>query len=108
MIEGISCCSSVQKKERTTMSLTHLAHMAERRPGLLAGTLSAYQHNHHLDDQGLAARLQCSIEQLVRLKLCQYPRPDQRQHDLEQIATSLHLDAAKLAAVLIHDAPDAS
>ena len=81
-------------------SLSNLARMAEARAGFVAGPLAAYQRAHTLDDQGLAEVLHCPIETLVHLRLCQLPRPDHYNQDIERLAAHVSASPAALAHVL--------
>jgi hypothetical protein len=82
------------------MSLSNLARMAQARAGFIAGPLAAYQQTHNLDDHALAEQLHCSVEDLVHLRLCQLPRPDHYDQDIERIAAHVHADPAALTQVL--------
>jgi hypothetical protein len=75
-------------------SLQHLASLAAQRSGLCAGALAAYQVQSGANDEELAARLTCTAEQLMRLRLCEIP---QDHKDAVQIAAHLGMDAGPLA-----------
>ena len=80
--------------------LTTLVNLAAQHGLLLAATLSNYQQQHKLDDVALAAQLQCSLEDLVHLKLCENPRPNHFEEDVARIAQHVHADAPALAQLL--------
>jgi 3-deoxy-D-manno-octulosonic-acid transferase len=78
------------------MSLSRLAKQTEHHPGFIAAHLATYQQEHHMDDQALAEMLGATDAQLTHLKLCQLPRHDHRQQDIQCIAEHLHIDTAVL------------
>jgi hypothetical protein len=82
-------------------SLDRLVQLAQERPTLLAGPLFLYQEQERLDDQSLAALLQCELEALPRLALCERPRPAPHfREDVERIAAYIHADMLQLAMVI--------
>ena len=80
--------------------LANLAHMAEARASFIAGPLADYQRTHALDDNRLAKLLHCTVSDLVHLRLCQLPRPNDYDQDLARIASLVHADLAALAQVI--------
>lgn len=85
----------------STLSLHRLALLARTRPALLANILALYQEQEELSDEQLATLLQCDVESLPKLALCERPReaPYFRQ-DVERIAAYIHADVKQLANVL--------
>lgn len=82
-------------------SLEFLARLAEERSNLLAGPLSLYKKQEGLDDQQLAALLQCEPTALARLALCERPRPAPYfRQDVQRIATYIHADFMQLAMLI--------
>ncbi len=84
-----------------TPSIDRLAMRARKNAHLLAGPIALYKEQEGLDDQQLAALLQCEVESLSRLVLCERPReaPHFRE-DVERIAQYIHADTMQLALVI--------
>jgi hypothetical protein len=81
-----------------TSSLAHLVALAERRQGLLASLFAIYKQQKGRDNQQLAETLGCDLETLLRLALCERPRPAPHfRQDVEQIAQHLHMNPLQLA-----------
>ena len=82
-------------------SIDHLASLARKHSNLLAGPIALYKEQEGLDDQQLAAMLQCEVESLPRLALCERPReaPHFRE-DVERIAHYIHADTMQLALLI--------
>lgn len=82
-------------------SLDRLALLAQGRPNLLAGPLALYKEQEKLDDQQLAAMLGCEPAALLRLALCERPRPAPYfRQDVERIANYIHADMMQLAMLI--------
>ena len=82
-------------------SFDRLALLAQRSPHLLAGPLALYKEQEGLDDQQVAALLRCEPEALLRLALCERPRPAPHfREDVERIATYIHADMMQLARLI--------
>jgi hypothetical protein len=77
-----------------------LALQAEQQSNLLAPVLRAYLTCEHLDAQQLAHRLGCPIEVLPRLWLCDKPRADHFEADIQRIADTCSVDAEELAQII--------
>jgi hypothetical protein len=80
--------------------LSNLARQAEERPGLIASRLATYQQAKQLDDADLATQLDCTVDNLIHLRLCSLPRPDHFDEDVQSIAEYAHADPAALAQIL--------
>jgi hypothetical protein len=83
---------------------SHLEHLARRvadAPDFLACALAEYARSERLEDAALAARLGCSVETLLRLRLCRMPRSEAPifWQDVERIAQHFSVDADLLAEV---------
>jgi hypothetical protein len=84
-----------------TPSLQRLASLARTRPALLAGPLTLYKEQEGLSDEQLASLLQCDIDALPKLALCERPRKAPHfRVDVERIATYIHADVTQLARVI--------
>ena len=82
-------------------SLARLKRIAKTHPNFLAHLFSIYQESHGLSDEQFAAFLECSIDALPGLALCQRPRPAPIfQQDIERIAQHFHVNATHLASVI--------
>ena len=81
-------------------SLCTLANLAAKRGVLLAAILTHYQQRHQRSDAELASHLQMTGEQLLHLKLCEVPRTDHFDEDVERIAEHVHANAVMLSLVL--------
>jgi hypothetical protein len=82
----------------------YLAHLAERladAPDFLACALAEYARSERLEEAALAARLACSVEALMHLRLCRMPREQAPLfwQDVERIASRFSLDAESLAEI---------
>ena len=77
----------------------HLRRLAQRaiatRPGLLLATALA-----EFDDDTIAERLGCDVAAVLRLRLCQPPRPDRWAADVAAIAAAIGCPPAALATLL--------
>lgn len=87
--------------EKYKPSLARLKRIAQRHPNFLAYLFSVYQEYNGLSDEQLAVFLECSIDALPGLALCQRPRPfpDFRQ-DVERMAQHYHVNATRLAQLV--------
>jgi len=63
----------------------------------LAAKLAAYQQYHELNDRQLADLLNCSLDNLARLRLGRVPTTSQ---EIAQVAARGHVDASSLASIL--------
>jgi hypothetical protein len=79
-----------------------LGRRAQDDPFFLAAALADYAQSEGLDEEGLAAMLNCSIETLNRLRLCRRPVPtaDAYWADVTRIATRFGVKAEALAEVV--------
>jgi hypothetical protein len=82
--------------------LERLARRVAGDPFFLASVLARYAESHGLDDDALAARLDCSAETLMHLRLCRNPDPlpPQFWSDVERIAGKFRVDADLLAQMI--------
>lgn len=64
-------------------SFETLVHLAEKRGVLLASVLAIYQQRYNLSDAQLSEQLHCTMENLIHLKLCDVPRSDHFQEDVQ-------------------------
>lgn len=90
-----------------TKRVAALARRIEDDEFFLASALADYARMEHLDEQGLAKALGCSVEGLVSLRLCRRPRPQPEffRKDVDQIASRFGAKAEVLAEVVRrHDA----
>jgi hypothetical protein len=81
-------------------SFETLVRLAVEKGVLLASVLARYQQEHHIDDAQLSHRLDCTLDSLIHLKLCEVPRPDHFQEDVQRIADHVQANAVVLAQVL--------
>jgi transcriptional regulator with XRE-family HTH domain len=82
-----------------------LALQAEQHDGLLAPMLRAYLKRKGLTAQDLAIQLDCSLDALARLWLCEQPKADQFAADVQRIAFYIGVNAKTLARLLEDIAP---
>jgi hypothetical protein len=89
-------------KTNPTPSLVRAAQRAINSPFFLANTLQVYQRIHHLDNETLAALLECQVDDLPRLALCRRPVTEQQEftRDIALLAHRFHLQADQLAAII--------
>jgi hypothetical protein len=80
--------------------LKSLALQVEQHSILLAPVLRAYMNRQHLDALQLAQLLHCSVEVLPRLWLCDKPRADYFEADIQRIAAACGVNAEVLAHML--------
>lgn len=87
--------------EQYQPSLTRLARLAESRRSLMSSLMQLYREREGMDDEQLAAFLQCDTDALPRLALCRRPRqaPDFRG-DIEAIAARAGADPSRLARLV--------
>jgi hypothetical protein len=71
-----------------------------RDPAWLGYWLKRHRASEGLSPKTLAGRLGLSLEGLVRLSLCQPPRPEHFREDLEVVCRETGADQAALAALL--------
>ncbi|HEX8227732.1 MAG TPA: hypothetical protein VF826_00290 [Chloroflexia bacterium] len=95
--------------EQYEPSLTRLASLATSRPSLMSSLMKLYREREGMDDEHLAAFLECDTEALPRLALCRRPRqaPDFRG-DIEAIAAHTGANPGRLAKMVraaeVHEA----
>ena len=82
-------------------SFETLVRLAEKRGVLLASVLAAYQQRHQLSDAQLSEQLHCTPDNLTHLKLCEVPRSDHFQEDVQRIANHIHVSAEDLTRILL-------
>ncbi len=82
-------------------SLARLAGLAAARHSLMSSLMQLYREREGMDDEALAAFLECDPEALPRLALCRRPRqaPDFRG-DIEAIAAHGGANSARLAQLV--------
>lgn len=82
-------------------SLGRLASLAAGRPSLMSSLMQLYREQEGMNDQQLAAFLECEAEALPRLALCRRPRqaPDFRG-DIEAIAAHTGANPTRLAGLV--------
>lgn len=82
--------------------LPALAQRVSDDPFFLASVLTVYAESEAMDDEQLAAQLDCSTETLVPLRLCRRPRPEppEFRRDVELIAARFSVRADVLAAAV--------
>lgn len=85
----------------TQPSLGRLASLAAGRPSLMSSLMQLYREQEGMNDQQLAAFLECEAEALPRLALCRRPRqaPDFRG-DIEAIAAHTGANPTRLAGLV--------
>ena|SRR5579884_377336 len=71
-------------------------------PDFLGSALARYCDAEELSDEELAARLRCSVERLVQLRLCLRPRLERFWADVQEIATAVGADPDELAKIVRH------
>ncbi len=83
-------------------NLDRLARRLETDPFFLASAFADYVASERLSEAGLAARLGCTRETLVRVKLCRRPRPEALmfQADIDRIASHFGVSADALAEMV--------
>lgn len=81
--------------------LSRLASLATNRHSLMSSLMQLYREQEGMDDEQLAAFLECDVDALPRLALCRRPRqaPDFRG-DIEAIASHSHASSARLARMV--------
>ena len=74
--------------------LAALARRVEENPDFLALTLADYARSEGFDDTALAARLDCDVRLLSKLRMCRRPRPGPElvQADVTRIASAFGID----------------
>lgn len=77
-----------------TARLEALARRVAQNPGFLAFSLADYARSEGIDDPELAARLNCDVRKLSKLRLCRRPRsaPELFQADVMRIASAFDID----------------
>jgi hypothetical protein len=82
--------------------LEHMARRVADAPDFLACALAEFARSEKLEDNNLATRLGCTLENLTHLRLCRMPRsePGLFWQDVEQIAGRYSADAEILAEVV--------
>jgi hypothetical protein len=80
--------------------LIRAGQRAARYPFFLAYQLACYQQDHKLSDKQLAEVLECSLENLARLRLCRAPRNEHFEADIQRIAARAQVNAAILVTIL--------
>jgi hypothetical protein len=82
-------------------SLGRLANLAASRPSLMSSLMQRYREQEGMDDQQLAAFLECEAEALPRLALCRRPRPaPDFRGDIETIAAHTGANPNRLARLV--------
>lgn len=81
-------------------SFETLVRLAVERGVLLASLLQRYQLRYHLNDAHFSEHLHCTMDNLIHLKLCDLPRSDHFQEDIERIAEHTHGDVVALTRIL--------
>ena len=84
--------------------LENLANRVKDDPFFLACALRRYARSESLDDQQLANRLSCPVEELNRLRLCRVPAAEtgQFRKDIQRIASAFGLDEGALLEAVRH------
>lgn len=82
------------------VSVHTLIRLAVARGVLLASPLMAFQNDEHVDDPALAVRLECSQGDLLQLRLCEIPRREHFEEDVDRIAEHVHASKGTLAHLL--------
>jgi hypothetical protein len=79
--------------------LEHMVHRLEGDPFFVACPLKLYAKSEGLDEDTLAARLKCSKESLVSVRLCRAPGEEEGafHDDIERIAARFSVDGDALA-----------
>jgi hypothetical protein len=87
--------------EQYRPSIARLASLASSRPSLMSSLMQLYREREGMDDEQLAAFLECEHEALPRLALCRRPRqaPDFRG-DIEAIAAHTGANPGRLAKMV--------
>lgn len=89
------------EREPYRPSLASLARLAAARPSLMSSLMQLYREREGMDDQEMAAFLECNAEALPRLALCRRPRqaPNFRG-DIEAIAARTGANSTRLAQLV--------
>ena len=85
-----------------TKHLEALACRLTKNPKFFACPLAAYALSEDLDDAALAARLECTRENLTMIRLCRAPEADRFSADIDEVATRFSADAHALGAAVRH------
>jgi len=82
--------------------LARAARRAEGDPFFLGHALARYRAANRLDDEGLAAYLECTTADLVSLALCRMPSPSDSRFraDVERIAEHTGVPPLRIVALL--------
>jgi hypothetical protein len=80
-------------------SFETLVRLAVERGVLLASLSQRYQLRYHLNDAHFSEHLHCTMDNLTHLKLCDLPRSDHFQEDIERIAEHM-VNWVKLQPIL--------
>ena len=82
-------------------SLGRLASRAASRPSLMSSLMQLYREQEGMNDQELAAFLECEAESLPRLALCRRPRPaPDFRGDVEAVAAHTGANPNRLARLV--------
>lgn len=83
-------------------SLKRLADRVGQDPFFLASVLRCYAEANSLNDEALAAQLQCEVGTLNELRLCRNPdaKPPRFWHDVGTIASRFRLNAERLGEII--------
>ena len=83
--------------------LKHASQRASKRKFFVASALAEYQKREGLGEQELSEYLQCSLEDLPKLGLCQRPDPsaDNFRGQIAKIAAYVPINADRLAHILL-------
>lgn len=88
--------------EKYKPSLARLKRVAQKHPNFLAHLFSIYQQQNEQSDEQLAMFLECDVDVLPELALCQRPTPiaPHFRWDVESIAQQFHANATRLAQLI--------
>ena len=83
-------------------AMEHMAQRVANDPLFLASVLAEYARSEGLDDDGVAAKLGCTREELSRLRLCGVPLPDPERFrtGLALIAECMRIDVDALTTAV--------
>lgn len=88
--------------EKYKPSLARLKRIAQKHPNFLAYLFAIYQQQNEQSDEQLATFLECDVDVLSELALCQRPTPiaPHFRLDVERIAQQFHANATRLAQLI--------
>ena len=84
---------------------THLENLARRvedDPFFLASALKRFARSEDLNDQDLAGKLNCAVQNLALVRLCRAPLPEDNsfREDIERVAAKFSLNADVLTEAI--------